>query len=300
MNKEISWLVKASEQYKTQAENSVRVETNFGRAQASMDLLREKVLPVNTHPNILLIGVGYKGGDENPLVCTYSPFVLAAFLEAGNIDYRMSIVDIAGEALADVRSRKSLYLTDVAMGEMLDSGTGWRKYLSWTHQEERVLHEGEEGLIFGYTDRTFPEEFYLNNGIHAAEIPQRFKTKLQRGEITLIEGDIAVTDLGAEGFDFAECMNVLYQLSAEGQMLALANIAKALNPGGLILLNDLGNLADNPSPVFDQLGGWLAHGMLKDIDLEIVNLDTIGIEVEQPRGSYTTDIIWAQLRKTLS
>lgn len=295
MSAEISWLTQAREHYKGQPDTHVRVETNFDRTNQSIKVLREKVLPVNNNPNILLIGVGNKGGDENPLVCSYSPFIISAYLGAQGVDYIMTVVDISDSVVSDIRTRKNLYLSSEYMSEFLDGGEGWRNYLDWTKQDERVLHEGEEGLVFGYTDTNLPPEFYLKQGIHAAEIPQGFKNKLQSGKIVLIEDDIAVADLGSKGYDFVECTNILYHLPIEGQMLAIANIANSLNEGGLVLVNDIGELAGNP--LFMLLGGWLNEDMLRQVGLAVDEITTHKEEIEESRGSYKVNIIWATLRK---
>ncbi|HVZ67402.1 MAG TPA: hypothetical protein VG917_04000 [Patescibacteria group bacterium] len=295
MSPEVGWLVAAREQYQTNADTPIRVETNFGRAQKSIDVLRERVLPINKTPNILLVGIGYKGGDENPLVCTYSPFVISGFLESQGVNYNMSVVDISEEAISEVKNRKSLYLTSISMQELPSTKSCWEDYLSWTHQVDRVLHEGEEGLVFGYTDITFPPEYYMRVGIHAAEIPHTFGQKVNSGNIKLIQEDIAIADIGNDEYDFVDCTNVLYHLPMSGQMLALANISSKLSKDGLILLNDLGTIDRNP--LFEATGGWLKTDMLQDIGLKVVESETKEMELEEARGSITSNIVWATLGK---
>ena len=296
MSPEVIWLTQAKEHYKkSQPDSPVRVETNFGRANQSIKVLQEKILPLNHKPNILIVGVGNKGGDNNPLVCSYSPFVMSAFLEAQGVDFRMSLVDIADTVISDVKTRENLYLTSEYIHEFSGSEEDWRNYLNWTKQTERILHEGEEGLVFGYTDSLFPPEFYLKQGIHAAEVPQGFKEKRKKGEIILIEDDIAVADLGVNRYDFVELTNVLYHLPTEGQMLAIANIAGSLNEGGLVLVNDIGELAG--IPLFAQVGGWLNEEMLSQVYLVVDEITIHEEEVEQPRSSYKANIVWATLRK---
>lgn len=298
MSPELRWLTQAREQYKGQPDTHVRVETNFNRANQSIKVLQEKVLPVNNNPNILLVGVGNKGGGENPLVCSYSPFVLSAYLEAQGIDYGMTVVDIAGTVISDIKTRNNLYLSTEYLSDYLGADENWRRYLDWTRQGERVLHEGEEGLVFGYTDPSFPPEFYLKQGVHAAEVPQGFKKKLQAGGVVLIEDDIAVAELGDKGYDFVECTNVLYHLPTEGQMLAIANISASLNKDGLVLINDIGELAGNP--LFATLGGWLNEDMLRQVGLTVDEIETHEEDVDELREPYKVKIIWATLRKIMA
>lgn len=295
MSPELNWLMQAKEQYKGYPDERVRAETNFGRANNSINILREKILSVNNNPNILLVGIGDKGGSENPLICSYSPFVISAYLEAQGIDYKMTVVDLCDAVINDVKIRNNLYLSSEYLSSFKDASRDWKRYLDWTKQDERVLHEAEEGLVFGYTDPIFPPEFYLKQGIHTAKVPQSFKSKLQNGDVVLIEDDIAVADLGNKKHDFVECMNVLYHLPQEGQMLAIANIAKSLNKNGLILINDIGELAKNP--LFIELGGWCNESMLKQVGLGIDEIRIHEKEIEEPRESYKVKFIWAILKK---
>jgi len=297
MNCELEWLAKARKQYKTPDDVSVRAETNFGRANQVTELLERKTLPVSSQPSILLVGIGSLGDHFiNPLRCTYTPFVTAAWLDAKNVQYRMVVVDIIDSIIEDVRKRERLYLTHFYFEDYVYTEDDWKRYLAHTGQQDRVINSREDGLVF----IDHPElsiESYLQSGIHTAGIPRQFRDKVQSGEITLISDDIAEVDLNCYSkFDLVECTNVLYHLPAAGQMLALANIAHATNKNGLILVNDFGDY-NGGTPLFSELGGWLNKERLKQLGLVVD--ESTETQEEIPDGRYTdvVTIIRALLKK---
>lgn len=297
MNCEMEWLAEARRQYKTPEDISVRAETNFGRANQVTELLERKVLPVTSRPSILLVGVGCLGDRfVNPIRCTYTPFVSAAWLDARNVQYRMVVVDIIDNIVEDVRKREHLYLTHYYFQDYLDTEDDWKKYLVDTGQQDRVINSQEDGLVFmDHTELSL--ESYLQSGIHAAGIPRQFRSKVQSGEIALVNDDIAEVDLSCyPKFNLVECANVLYHLPTVGQMLALANITSATNKDGIILVNDFGDY-NGGTPLFSETGGWLTKERLEQLGLVID--ESKETQEEIPDGRYTdiVTIIRALLRK---
>lgn len=297
MNCELEWLAEARRQYKTPDDVSVRAETNFGRANQVTELLERKVLPATSQPSLLLVGIGCLGDRfANPLRCTYTPFVAAAYLDAKNVQYRMAVVDIIDSIIEDVRQREQLYLTHYYFQDYLDTEDDWKRYLADTGQQDRVINSREEGLVF----MEHPElsvESYLHSGIHAARIPRHFRDKVRSGEITLVNDDIAEVDLSRyPKFDLVEGANVLYHLPTAGQMLALANIARATNKDGIILVNDFGDY-NGGTPLFSETGGWLTKERLEQLGLAID--ESKETQEEIPDGRYTDviTIIRTLLRK---
>lgn len=297
MNCELEWLVEARKQYKTPDDVSVRAETNLGRANQVTELLERKVLPAVSQPSLLLVGVGCLGDRfVNPLRCTYTPFVTAAYLDAKHIQYRMVVVDIIDSIIEDVKQREHLYLTHYYFQDYVDTEDDWKKYLADTGQQERIINSQEEGLVF----IEHPElslESYLQSGIHTAKIPRQFREKVQSGQITLVNDDIAEVDLSRyPKFDLVECANVLYHLPTAGQMLALASIARSTNKGGLILVNDFGDY-NGGTPLFSETGGWLSRERLEQLDLAVD--ESKETQEEIPDGRYTdvVTIIRTLLRK---
>lgn len=299
--KEIGWLTEARMQYKSPEKFTVRVETNFSRAyQTTTDILERKTLPVNTKPNILIVGVGCQGGGSNPLVCTYSPFVIASFLENRGVQYRMTVVDILNSIIQDVRARKNIYISEFAFEEY-DMEGDWLRFLNETGQKGKIVYKREEGLAFDeYTEKheaLFTPEYHLKRGIRAAEIPKGFREKLQTGEVSLENDDIAIAELSSHGpFDYVECTNVLYHLPTDGQMLALANITFSLNAGGLVLINDMGDYNGN-TPLFKKLGGWLDEEKLRQLGLIVDECNYKVDFIEDGRYRDKIEIIRVLLKK---
>lgn len=298
---EIEWLAKAREQYQSFEKQDVSVETNFSRVyQTTVDILERKVIPGNRRPNILLVGIGCKGGFSNPMICTYSPFVVASLMESKKVQFRMTLVDIVSLIIEDVKTRKNLYVAESSF-EDSDMKEDWVRFSTATGQKEKIVHEREEGLIFDeYTEQheaIFTPDYHLKRGIRAIEVPGSFREKIATGEISLKNDDIAVVDLSSHGpFDYVESTNVLYHLSTEGQMLALANIAFSLNKNGLVLINDMGGY-DNKTPLFKRLKGWLDEEKLKQLGLIIDDYEYKVNYLED--GRYTDEVptIRALLKK---
>lgn len=298
MTCESEWLMEARKQYKTPDDVSVRAETNFSRANQITELLEHKVLPVNSQPSILLVGVGYLGDHfSNPLKCTYTPFIISAWLESQSVDYRIVTVDIINGIVEDVKRRENLYLASNYLEDYEDTKADWTKYLEHTRQQDRIIYEQESGLVF-IDHPGFSLESYLQDGIHSAKIPFQFKDKVKAGKISLINDDIATVDLRSyPKFDLVECANVLYHLPTAGQMLALANISHATNKNGFILVNDFGDYNDG-TPLFSELGGWLDKEKLEQLGLTIDEFEKTQEEIPDGRYVDAITIIRALLRKT--
>lgn len=297
MNCESEWLAEARRQYGTPDHVSVRAETNFGRANQVTKLLEKKILPVTTQPSILLVGIGILGDRfSNPLECTYTPFVTAAFLESKGIHYRLVLVDIINSIIEDVKQREHLYITADHLRDYKGTETDWKKYLELTKQPDRIIHTQEDGLAF--IDRPeFAPKSYLRSGIHVAKIPSQFKNKIKSGEISLIKGDIATVDLSAfPKFDLVDCANVLYHLPTAGQMMALSSIGRSTNKGGLILVNDFGNY-DDRTPLFSELGGWLSKERLEELGLVVDKSTKAQKKIPDGRYEDIVTVIRALLKK---
>lgn len=268
-----SWIQAAHAEYQPTPVAHVSTETDILRGGPIIKVI-DRILPtVNHAPRVLLVGLGY---DNEPLMGCVEPFKVAAHLEGRGIDYRMTLVDIVPDVIADVRNKTTVYVSARQYsGEVLESmDREWNKYLSDTKQAGRILFENEPGMQFydyllnSPPDAYMTAELYLKRGVYAASVSPQFRTKLASGEIKLVEGDIAKADIGdPEGYDAVELTNVLYLMPRAGQQLALGNVARNTRQGGLILLNDIGGYSG--TPVFPRLGGWLDDKKMDDLQLTV-------------------------------
>ena len=282
MSPEITWHKEAVQLYKGPEEDKLfRVETYLTRGFEIINNLDDKVLPVKKDPRILLVGIGRKSYS---VACSYTPFVVSAYLEHLGAKYKMIVVDILGDVINDVRTRENIYVLEADMDED-DLGDPrekeyWGKYLSITRQEDRIVKTPEEGLEI--IDTYDSADFHFARGIHAARIPTGFKTKSQTGDISFIKDDIAFADLSYyTPFDYIDCNNVFYQLVISGQMMAIVNLAKSLNPGGILFVNDIGDYVGNP--LFAEVGGWLDDEKLQQIGLVKEDFEMTKHEIEDGR-----------------
>src|SRR3989344_7361526 len=204
-------------------------DTSFRRGQTPCLVLDGYLNTINRDPRLVIVGLGIDS-TEQVIRCPYVPFRIAAHLEAAGLNYRMLLLDIDEGVVADVLGRQRLYVSlanhspEVQMGIQEE----WERYLVETHQDGRVIHEEEEGLVFNPSIGKYTQfqSIYLEHGILAADVPQGFRQRLTTGDIKALQGNIAVFDLSRYGkADYVDCMNVLYLLSQQGQRAALANIA---------------------------------------------------------------------------
>lgn len=274
MHKEPKWVTEARANYTGGAGQSYS-ETDFSRGRIANQILETKVLPAKEGiVDILLIGVGV---DGNPIYGSSEPYRISGFLEAKNRDYRMTIVDKDPSVIDDIQSRKKVFMSNSIIFTDFMYGEDWDSFLKDTKQKGKVVHKVVDGLDLAENvlkDKKMLAH-YLKEGFRAAEVPKQFKNKLESGEISLVNADIANADLSSKvGFDFVSCPNVLYLLPADGQKLAMYNIAMNTKKGGLILTNDLG-YTDNP--ILPRHGGWFTENKQRELGLvvdEILSSDS--------------------------
>lgn len=273
------WLARAADGYKRLIGKSY-AETTFFRGNGSIKIL-DRILPEISHkPNVLLVGLGLVA---DPIICCYEPFKVAAHLEGKGVDYVMTLVDADNDVMEDIKGRTRLFLACRHYYTELRENfeREWREYLTDTKQEGSETFDIEEGLNFcpdfKKDDDWLPYSgyaSYLKDGILVAEVSPQFRIKLASGDIRLVQDDIAVADLGVPGqFDYVECTNVLYLMSAEGQQLALANISRSMTNGGRLLVNDRN--VSTGTPLFTRLKGWLDGERLKQLGLEVEELRSV-------------------------
>lgn len=268
------WLVEAAQQYAGPID--ANTETHFLRAVESTTVL-DMVLPsLSKTPHIMIAGLGLA---REPLIHSYVPFIVSAHLEGKGIDYRMTLVDIDPEVIADIRMRRNIFVLKRAYRTTTGQAkveANWAKYLKDTNQQGSIVTELVSGLTFApyMMDCSHHPPYYidyLSNGIFVAEVSPIFRNKLQSEEVRLLEGDITTVDLHSRrSFDYVECVNTLYQLSTPGQQLAIANMAASIKSGGFLLIDDYGPRSLkflHYDPIFPEFGGWLTDARLTELGL---------------------------------
>lgn len=228
--------------------------TSITRAKNTMDAVERDGFAKNlAKPNILIAGAGLNSNTQ----CAYVPFMLAAHFEGRGQDYQMTIVDISATVIEAIAKGLHVSVLNRTLEEP-DYEPIWKKYLADTHQTDVQVEQ-----------ERLPRK-------REALVPQTFRDKLANDDITLINGDIALTELGVEQFDYVDCMNLLYQLPEAGQKLAVANMSRALKVGGLMLLNDVSG-GIGGIPTFKTRRGWLD----KDVALDL-GLQEVGPQIAKP------------------
>jgi hypothetical protein len=238
-------------------------KTNISRGEATIEML-DKLLPTLKHnPNILIVGLGLDH-SITPSQC-YEPFRISAYLEKKNINYQMTLVDLSELVINDVKNRTKLSILTTPNDinyRNLRMQSSWQQYLEDTNQKDHM--SPVKSLRPGNPPTPYDQI------LHTAGIPKQFRTKLENGDIQLVNSDIAEANLDEfDQFDYAELTNVLYLMSLSGKKLAVANIASHMKSGGLILLDD-GSL--------DNYRSWLGMDKLNDLGL-LTEKDIVPISI---------------------
>jgi SAM-dependent methyltransferase len=166
-------------------------------------------------PNILYVGTGTDNPAER--LCASGPFEIAALLEnMCFFDYRMTLIDINKRNLETAQKRDEIFTHEPT--------AEWKAYLQRTAQCKEI--------------KSKPDEISLS-----AKIPETFRRKRSEGEIKFTVGDAVTTDFRQhEPFDMIECFNVLCYIDKQHKdatLLALYNLVSALQPGGILLIDDV-------------------------------------------------------------
>ena len=264
--KEPNWVSEARASYKVEVGQGYP-ETDFSRGRLANQVLERKILPViGGIVDILLIGIGM---DGDPIYGSSEPYRISGFMEGKCRDYRMTIVDKNSSVIDDVKSRRRLFISNSMYETHKWYGREWDSFLRETGQNGELVHELVDGLklakyVLKYEDLLTR---YLKSGFRMAGIPKQFRKKLESGEVSLVNADIATVDLSDQnGFDFVSCPNILYLLPADGQKLAVYNIARNTKNKGIVLTNDLGYVGN---PLLPRQGGWFTEDKQREIGLVV-------------------------------
>ena len=264
---EPEWVRQARNHVGPCPELGLAVHTDILRHEATvrvLGFLERKQMQVKS---LAVIGLGF---NDSILKQSYLPYMLAAYLEDKQVDYEMTLFDINPEIIADIKRRKFIYtVIDYYVDDnSFNRERAWKIYLYQTHQTDRLVCGPEPDLLAAGSD-----DLLQLHKIHQAAIPESFNLKLKNGEVRTVNGEISDNRLSGFGrFDLVDCRFLLMYLEKNRQQVALANLVRAVKPGGHLYLNDRYS-AGRPSiarPVFRQMGGWLTTEMLSQLGLTIV------------------------------
>lgn len=233
--------------------------------------------------NVLIVGAGHEGMTVEPEVslrCQYEAFNVAAFLEYYGLDYKITIVDIDSNNLEDLKKRKHIFVTDSFLQDQKEEFTpelnwrrkSWRYYLDATKQKDNITHQPMDGLI---VDPAESLDKLLEEGIHYASVPNKFRQKVSNGDVQILHADITQANFDQK-YDFIICSNVLYLIPKDGQKLAFYNLTTALeSPGVLFIFEPVPSKGDpvKVHPIMKDKRGWITPKMIEELGLDHTHLD---------------------------
>lgn len=244
------------------------LRTDEGRGAYIVEVLSETVIPSGVKElAILEVGIGI---DCRPFLCAYEPYFMAAVLDKSGINYRAVLLDQDPSVLMDVAEREEICCTR----NRYNGVPFVREAIDWYIRHTGVVPKevfsiGNPSGPIKYNPRHAEEAVKeARSGLMVIGVPQSFRNKLASGHVSLVHGDIATVDLSKYSqFGFIACNNVLFYLSSAGQQLAVFNMSRALESGGILMMNDA-TCFGNP-PVLKEIGGWLGRNELRDLGLVI-------------------------------
>jgi hypothetical protein len=239
--------------------------TGIIRGQYALDALETLVNPPSDRPlRILEVGIGYENDMfKCPNDCPYEPYRISSYLEFRGIDYQMVIVDLDERVVEDLKRRTTVYVSSNQLDTFRHRPT-WEQYLCWTNQEGKSWTASVSGQSVRGNELIISDGALATGDAYeffeAAAVPSSFRSKMDNGEVVVLQGDVATVDLsGYDPFDMVVCMNVLYQLDKDGQTLALYNMARALSIGGVLVIDNY-----DSEELMRELGFRVQHTFQKD------------------------------------
>jgi|WetSurMetagenome_2_1015567.scaffolds.fasta_scaffold450798_1 chemotaxis methyl-accepting protein methylase len=219
-------------------------QTNFLRGEEDIKMLSEIVIPrlLTKGRTSITVGIIGLGIEAYPVFCTYQPYKIAAFLETTELNPHIVMVDNDKDITAKMFTRKYLYISEKSLKDK-EIKKAWDRYLFMTRLTDNKIDtqpvdlEFHEVITSGMIRASGQD--WINKGIRSVNIPSSFKNKINNGDYRIILDDISRVSLPTE-MDYISCINLLYLLPKEGQILAIENMAKALRQGGVLLINDVG------------------------------------------------------------
>lgn len=147
----------------------------------------------------------------------FQPFFLASLLEAGGIDYSMTLVDIRSDVLRmaaeqeEIRMRKSDWDCEGAHQDPFCK-IAQAEFLLYARRCD--LQPGEAGarIIDAAACTKNNESLQHAVEVQYAAIPRSFREKRATGDISFIAGDVSSVELGGH-YDLIVCTNVLQYLN---------------------------------------------------------------------------------------
>lgn len=273
------WIIDAARDYYDR-QGTASLETNIQSTTPLLSVLSEYVLPTFTPRDkfsILEVGIGQ---EAHLIRCPYEPYRIAGLLEYHGKDYQIALVDKNKEVLNDVERRRNLFLLQVGQDSYYSSediqaeDKAWNEYLSHTNQNERMTYYPTDQLYFAEWLKDHERTNFLARGVRSATIPKGFQRRLEKGQIPLVRGDIATTNINLRGqspYNLIVTQFVFPYLRENGQKLALYNLAQAVREGGYIVVDELKMIMAWMNFFFKgQYGGWVTDKELGEIGLKDV------------------------------
>ena len=226
--------------------------------------------------NYLEVGVG---GFSGVVACPYEPYYIAGAFEHHNIDYSGLIVDRSRNVLDNLVGRTRVFHSDLLAdlygldAEMM--GEGWKAYVAATRQQSTTIKTDHPQLKVNDFDcfpmsRVLLKKLALLRGIKTAKVSPIFASKIETGQVSVLQEDITRVNLAPHGpFDVGVCMNVLYYLNRDGQKIAVNNMVSNIISGGIVIYNDSGKL-----PLLEEHGGWLDFKKQQELGLSVSKVES--------------------------
>ncbi len=254
-------------------------ETGFFRDCQTIKTLEREISTIVGRPNILMVGLGLE--SMSGYIC-FTPFKVVAQLEAANIfDFGLTLVDSDPRVIKDIQTREYLYWYDDYLSPNYKNNiTEYNKFLQKINQVDSLVAcnrfqatntiEISEDEVSKWR-KTIDYDVY-----HRISVPLSFNRRVKNGSIRLLEEDIAVARISANGqkYHFCEILNTLYLLTPQGQKLTLKNISSTLAKGGCILFDDGEKRNIDPdTPLLKRFGGWLDNMEIAQLGLRLEVLE---------------------------
>jgi hypothetical protein len=264
------WLKRARRKYHREIYGAGN--TSILRSKLVLDTLEQKVFPNCSGP-VRILDIG-PGSNQGLLATCFEPYVIAACCEAAGVDYKLAILDISMLTCLMLWQRSKIFIPSQDL--RAEAGLAeWQRYLKNAEQEDRVVQGPEDEFFFinlatnaPITDQGFIERM-IAQGIHVAGVPEGFRERRARGDIMPVQDDIARADVSVYApYDFVVSISSLYQLSPQGQMLAMDNIRRNMAPKGVFIVEDFAQMTGEPGfyPIFPPRG-WFTDKKQRQLGL---------------------------------